>query len=242
MNQLPIRSRKTFVLLDLTICLIVFITLVWIRSSSSRQSRDSAIQYVISNGGSVAYSPSENIVLMLLGVNKPTYIQFDQLEGKNIDFSQVAALGDVDTVQLTNSCNIDTALPPLTTLPKLRLLILTGSDVTADGIEHFEGNESIEAVHLEKVAIDDRMMEILATLPNLQYLVMDSATLDPDSLNHFTRHQQLQSLSIPGTPISDGDVEVLLSLPGLTIIRCGTHQFNAESSAKLRGELSVVQE
>lgn len=234
------RCSRTTIALIVPFVVIGLLLLAWNRSYRSRQAEADAIQYVISNGGSIAYSSSENLLLMLLGVKMPTYILIDQLNGKLIDFAQVLPLQDVDSVQLTNAHNIDGSLQPLSQLPKLRILILSGSDVTADGLQHFRGNTSIESVHLQNTTIDDEMMQIMASMPNLEYLVIDRAIFEPDSLKHFSEHQNLQSLIITRTPLGDEHVELLLSLPGLTVMRCGVDQFSPDALEKLKAKLDIA--
>ncbi len=217
--------------------LISGIFISWIRYHS----RETAIKYVTSKGGSVLFSISKNPILRLFEVSEPRSVYFEKLNGRNINLTKLYGLNGLERALIFNAREIDGALEPLSKLPKIKELVLAGSDVTAHGLRHFTDHQKMELVHLSG-AVDEEMMQILASMPKLELLILSRARFQPDDLHHFNRHWKLKSLFITETSIGDEHLDLLLSLPGLTKIHCGTDQFSPAGLANLQTKLDVTRE
>ena len=202
--------------------------------------REDAVKYVESNGGSIGYSPSRLTLLKFLRLTDPTVVSFHGTSLKKVDWKNLEILDDVNVIQLSRAKDVDVGLAGVGVFPKLDMLILSESDVTASGLVHLKGHLSLVAINLEGIVIDSEMMNQLASIPNLEYLFIENAEFDPADLSAFNNHEQLKSLIVTGTAVTDDDVETILTIPNLEAIRVESDQFSDESIAELMTQMDVA--
>lgn len=121
--------------------------------------------------------------------------------------------------------------------PALAWLILTGTDVTSDGLRELQHLPELRQVSLNGTRICDRGLHDLATLKNLDSLFLDRTKITDAGLRSLADATNLQNLSLSETAVTDAGLECLRRLDRLAFLDlCGTRVTEAGVN-RLRREL-----
>jgi len=102
-------------------------------------------------------------------------------------------------------------------LPNLNL-VLTGNEITDDGLRHLAGLMNLRTLVLERTNITDHGLAQLARLPNLRHLDLSGTSVTDDGLEHLAEIEQLESLALRDTEVGDEGVARLKNIAGLDAV------------------------
>ncbi len=94
----------------------------------------------------------------------------------------------------------DAVIEPVTRLPQLRWIALSGTAITDTSVERLSKDRRLERIWLSRTGITDRSLELLAQLPGLTHLAIEGTATTDRGLGHVARMRQLRFLSL-GSPL-----------------------------------------
>lgn len=145
------------------------------------------------------------------------------LDGRDIrdeQLSQLAALSDLKSLNLSNTGITDVGLNHLANLKKLKFLYLFGTRLTDSGMPSIATLPRLEVLCLDSTEITDLGLKTLEDLPRLEKLHVHSrAKITDVGLESLHRHVRLFELRIGGPHISEKAVDALkAALPNCNIV------------------------
>ena len=97
----------------------------------------------------------------------------------------------------------------------LRRLVLTGAQISSDGIKHLAELKHLEELDLASTSVSDTGLESLKGLNRLRSLVLDRTTVTDAGLEHLCSLTGLTRLSLVNSSISDTGLAQLSRMQGL---------------------------
>ncbi len=122
----------------------------------------------------------------------------------------------VDTVNLCGTNITDNGLRHFNGLTNLTALYLGQTNITDDGLKHLSRLANLESLNLSGTQISDEGLKHLSSLTNLKSLLLDGTHVSDDGLKHLSGLTSLQIVSLDGTNVSDDGLKRLSSLTNLT--------------------------
>lgn len=160
-----------------------------------------------------------------------------QLDAGVVDDRSIASLGplaSLEHLRLRASPLTDVGIARLdpSQLPKLRILNLPQSTLTASGLEHLAKIPNLAQLRLGAAQLDDRAAEVLATFPALRSLHLIGPKFTDAALESFARAPRLSSLYIDDCHLSDAAWERLFTAkPGIHV-HIDQHHHDRDPSPK----------
>ena len=92
---------------------------------------------------------------------------------------------------------------------------LAGTNITDNGLRHFNGLTNLTALYLGQTNITDDGLKHLSRLANLESLNLSGTQISDEGLKHLSSLTNLKSLLLDGTHVSDDGLKRLSSLTNL---------------------------
>ncbi len=105
----------------------------------------------------------------------------------------------------------------VTQCSNLRLLSMSGSNVTKAGLKYISMLGNLDTLHLPEMPVDDEVVDSWNELNHLRDIVLDGTLIGPKSIERISRLNNLQRLSVSHTGLSPSDLQPLAAIS--TLIR-----------------------
>ncbi len=128
---------------------------------------------------------------------------------------------DVTRVSFGSPEVTDENLIHLRAFPRLRHLLLDGTQVTDDGIRHLESLTSLELLSLNHLKITDRGLVHLRPLTGIRWLDLGGTRVEGTGLAYLEKWTKLESLSLCSTSIRDEELARLQHFTSLQYLELG---------------------
>jgi Leucine-rich repeat (LRR) protein len=168
----------------------------------------------------------------------------------SLAISKIAALSEVQAIDLSETDICDSDLTCLSLMPALKELSLAGTRITDKGISELLPAAQLESLTLSGTQVSDTGMATVAKIQSLRQLVLgkiqvegekgrfyEAACISDAGLKLLTQLPRIEDLSINGTDIHDSGMQslsVLHSLRKLDIRNTSVTDEGLDSIAKLR--------
>lgn len=121
-------------------------------------------------------------------------------------------------IDLANTKITNDELSSLAKLKALKVIDLSGTGISTQGIEHLKDLSQLEELNLKDTKIDNNSLAVIAGLRNLQKLYLDNTAITGSGLATLKEMQSLRVLSLTNTKIDNdslGELEKLSKLDSL---------------------------
>lgn len=123
------------------------------------------------------------------------------------------------TLRLTGTGISNQALEEISGLPALRVLHLSKTEITDDGLKHITCMQTLEELSLSGCAISDQSLVHICRLPALQILKLGETRVTDAALQIIAEMKNLQEVSLGATRITDdGRLHLAMLRPKLRIL------------------------
>jgi len=130
-------------------------------------------------------------------------------EASDVVLGRVKGLTKLRLLYLSGPQVTDVGLKHLKRLTKLRTLLLHGTQVTDVGLEHLRGLRELESLDLSGTQVTNAGLEHLRGLTGLNRLELPGTQISDAGLQHLGELTGLENLNLHGTYVSDKGVEQL---------------------------------
>jgi RNA polymerase sigma factor (sigma-70 family) len=134
------------------------------------------------------------------------------------DLAKLAGVPGLQRLLLTGTQVSNEGLEKLKDFPALNLLSLQATQITADGLAHLAGAKKLRTLYLGGSKIDNKSMEKLKDAKSLVHLRLYRTAVDKDGLKALSTLPNLTSLELVGN-FTDNDIGVLKEYTGLTKLK-----------------------
>lgn len=146
---------------------------------------------VLNDRGFRSFSGSDSLKTLYLGHNA--------LSDRSVKHLVEAGVPELDFLNLHQNAVTDVCLGDLTRLKKLKVLVLSSTQVTGEGIGKCE---SLEKLDLAFSPVTSAGIRSLATLPKLKAVTLDHTDITDDDLKVIAEIPTLEYISFTGTSLS----------------------------------------
>jgi Leucine-rich repeat (LRR) protein len=136
-----------------------------------------------------------------------------QVRGRNL-----AALANLEVLDLVYCPINDEGLQQMQGLTKLRRLLLRDAVISDSGIANLGGLVNLEQLDLGGTRIGDAGIAHLRSMTKLKKLSLQGAGLTDEGIGHLAAMTGLEELNLYGTKITNASVEVLRELKNLRTV------------------------
>ena len=171
----------------------------------------------------------------------PEHLTGLSLYGGEITDAGLAIIAKIPSIETLNLNQVgggitDAGLVSLVQgLPNLRVLGLSGSSITDDGLRSIATLKHLNQLVLERTAIGNEGLAHLRNLPELEYLKLAGTQVTDDGLVHLTTLPKLKHLTLSQTDITGaGSVEHLKKLTKLEYLTVPRENFDDEHYKTLK--------
>jgi Leucine-rich repeat (LRR) protein len=140
--------------------------------------------------------------------------QIERLGGK-VQVEENSPDSPVYSIDFSNAKISDEALQNLDSLPRLKVLILSGTKVTDAGLAHLEGLGLLTGLMLDGTRVTNAGLEHVRGLRSLEELLLDGTKVTDTGLQRLDGLTSLQRLGLAGTRVTDAGLKHLKGLTGL---------------------------
>lgn len=136
------------------------------------------------------------------------------------DFAVIGQLGELESLDLSETSVSDEDLRSLAGLAKLRELRLWDTRIDGSGLAYLAGLEHLERLELADTKVTDATLRHLSKVKSLRHLVLIRAPIGDSGLAHLADLRGLQSLKLGGTIVTDEGLHLIRGLEelrGLTL-------------------------
>jgi Leucine rich repeat len=140
---------------------------------------------------------------------------------RQIGNQRMKPFDNVCTVQLVKKDGVDSILPQLNRLPKLRRLNIALSDVSDAGMSHVAALSTLENLDIHHTRITDKGVGYLEGLPNLQVLDLRWTLVTDTGLARLKGIPKLRDLDLGNTKLTDAAIPEIVRIPNLQRINLG---------------------
>jgi len=119
----------------------------------------------------------------------------------------------------------------------LRVVGLTGSEISDAGMAYLRGLTKLQTLHLDSTEIGDAGLAHLSELTELMILHLDGTEVSDAGLVHLKKLKNLRQLSLHGTEVTDAGLVHLKSLKGLTSLVLTRTRVTSEGVADLKSAI-----
>jgi hypothetical protein len=179
---------------------------------------------------SPAPETSFNDQLRAVQSGSSTSIQLDRQVVSDADFTKLSTAAGLTELKLAKAHISDASLAALVDLPlatlvlgeapitdagleqlptSIKILNLTGAQVTDAGLAHLRRLPRLELLRLGSAKVTDAGLEQIARLPGLRFLILVGTPITDAGLDHVERLSQLESLYLEGTAVTDAGLSKL---------------------------------
>ncbi|MCU0959900.1 MAG: hypothetical protein MUF48_07320 [Pirellulaceae bacterium] len=135
----------------------------------------------------------------------------------NNGLAPLTALPDLELLSVTGDRVSDAALQHVGQLPKLRTLVLN-TNITDAGLDMLAGLTRLEQLDLSQTRITDVGIANLTNYPNLHTLILNSTAITNEALETIAGLKTIQKLYLGNTAVDDGAIESLQQMEQLRLL------------------------
>jgi len=122
----------------------------------------------------------------------------------------------------------------------LRVVGLTGSEISDAGMAHLKGLTKLQSLHLDNTKIGGAGLAHLSELTELRILHLDGTKVSDAGLVHLKKLKNLEQLGLNGTEVTDAGLAYLKSLKGLRYLGLAGTGVTSEGIADLKSAIPNV--
>ncbi|MBN2591285.1 MAG: carboxypeptidase regulatory-like domain-containing protein [Sedimentisphaerales bacterium] len=106
-------------------------------------------------------------------------------------------------------------------LKELEFFVLSGTQITDDGLAHLQGMDKVKRLYLGNTQISDDGLKYLAGLSNMEVLILNKTNITDKSMEYLKGLKKINMLYLSNTQISDKGLEHLKELTNLVQLWIG---------------------
>ena len=141
----------------------------------------------------------------LIEIKSPRWLILEGADRQSVNgvLQELRFLPEIFEVNLINCELGDVDLIPLSELPSLKNLSLSGSSGVRENIESVEAITALEELYLQGTKISDRDLEGVAKLSSIRSLDISNCPITDDGILHLSGHESLWELKAEGTEVTE---------------------------------------
>jgi hypothetical protein len=153
---------------------------------------------------------------------------FDRVSGvhtrgtdfNDLDAQHLTKLREMKVLVLSMTEVTDDGMANMTGLVNLEVLELDGTEITDDGLRHLRRLKNLDLLSLDWTRVTDSGLQYLGRLPRLRRLDLGNTQVTDKGLEHLKGLSRLRELYVKNTEVTDAGVaELQRALPDLKIER-----------------------
>ena len=143
------------------------------------------------------------------------WVRLDFTQVTDADLKELAALKQLQRLELMGTRVTDAGLKDLAPLTQLQALYLRGTEVTGAGLKDLAPLKQLQRLDISLTRVTGAGLKDLAPLKQLQWLDLDGNSVTDAGLKELAALTQLQRLNLSYTKVTDAGVKELAALTQL---------------------------